>query len=71
MPKDRPQLQDGLDSLVETYHITNVERTRNDDTDEVTFWATLPDGDKLAGRGATTAEALQHLAKKLDSGVGA
>jgi hypothetical protein len=70
MPKERPQLQDRLDSLRETYGVTLIERTRNDDTNEVTFFATLPDGDRLAGRGDTSDAAVKALEKKLDSGVG-
>lgn len=70
MPKERPQVQDRLDSLRETYGVTLFERTRNDDNDEVTFWATLPDGDKFAGRGASTDEAVSALERKLDRGVG-
>ena len=65
MPKERPQLQDRIDALVESKGVTLVERQRNDDDESVTFWATLPDGDKLSGKGATTEEALSALETKL------
>ena len=61
-------LQDRLDALCETAGVTPaaIERTRDVETNDVTFWISLPDGDKIAGKGPTTEAAIAALEKKLE-----
>lgn len=64
----QPTLQDRLDALLESHGLTMaaVERRRDPDTNAVTFWVTLEDGDKIAGKGTTTADAIAALETKLE-----